>query len=119
MYRNTSIGLEFSAASQNPGLPAGISQSNCDGPEDPLADADGPQLWLACEAEQQEAIVADFADAHRDELRDAILELEDRPRPSGDAASLGKQTWQAWIAFRDQSLRELHRRGEIRAGSDH
>jgi hypothetical protein len=110
--------IDLAELIRNPGLPVGVTQADCDGPPDPLADADDQRLWHACDPAQQEDIVTRFALNHTEELRDAILEVEDGPcrsHDSGRAASLGSLVWRAWIAFRDQALRELHRRGEIRS----
>jgi hypothetical protein len=110
--------IDLAERIRNSGLPVNVTQADCDGPPDSLADADDRWLWRACDPAQQQDIVTRFALNHTDELRDAILELEDGPcrsQDSGRAASLGSLVWRAWIAFRDQALRELHRRGEIRS----
>ena len=103
-------------------LPGGISQADCDGDFDPLADAGPGELWFACQPSQQERIASDFAMTRADDVRDALLDTQDAKRPQGAAdhraAAMGRALWRVWIAYRDRALGDLHRRGRITARED-
>jgi len=94
-------------------LPPGIRGNDCDGSPFRLADASAVHLWKACNPTQQECLAAQFADMHADEVRDAILDLEDAPVAA--RASPADLLWASWIRFRNAALREMRRRGEFMA----
>jgi hypothetical protein len=102
-----------------PGLPAGIRQADCDGGADEFADADGDRLWNACDAHQQESLSGRFIQVNLKRLRDALLDTQDAlgpAKPSPDAASIasfGRAIWTMWTAYRDRSLQEMARRGDL------
>jgi hypothetical protein len=110
--------LRLSVAWQ-PDLPAGIRQSDCDGPANDLAEADGDFLWNACDERQQELVSARFLQVNLERLRDALLDSQDGfvslvVSPDGEsAASLGRIFWTLWISYRDRVLREMARRGDL------
>jgi hypothetical protein len=107
------------AFASNRALPPGIRQGDCDGSLSPLDDAGGRPLWHKCSVTQQESLSARFIDSHTEELRDAILDFEDasssaRASPAQvRVAALGDRLWSSWIRFRDRSVREMCRRGEL------
>ena len=102
-----------------PGLPAGIRQSDCDGRPDDLGDADGKHLWNACDEHQQEAVSARFVKVNAERLRDALLDTQDgfvsvaASPENAPAALLGRLFWTMWINYRDRALREMARRGDL------
>jgi hypothetical protein len=111
-------------AAGHPDLPAGIRQADCDGPPHGLADADGDDLWNACDANEQEAMSGRFVHINCERLRDAILDAQDSAAPGmtatgtgksnqAAAGSLGCAVWPMWINYRDRTLREMARRGEL------
>lgn len=100
------------AADSRAGLPPGARQSDCDGPADGFDSLSGAQLWSRCNFAQQEAICSRFVSQRSDLLRDALL--DDRiSLGAGGAGRLGAVVWLEWIAFRDDRLREMVRRGEF------
>jgi hypothetical protein len=102
-----------------PGLPAGVRQADCDGRLNELADADSHSLWIACDERQQEIVSARFVHLNTERLRDALLDAEDgfgRRAASSEeesGAAMGRVLWGLWISYRDRTLREMVRRGEI------
>jgi hypothetical protein len=101
-----------------PDLPAGIRQSDCDGPANELAEADSDFLWNACNERLQEMVSARFLEVNSERLRDALLDTQDGfavvASPDGEpAASLGRMLWTLWISYRDRVLREMARRGDL------
>jgi hypothetical protein len=120
------MGMNDSISPRDPGLPAGVSQSDCDGPRDNFADAGDEELWNACAPRQQEQIAEDFAETRADDVRDALLDAsEDAARPGvvshppRCASVVGQRIWRAWIIHRDREVGELHRRGMIRDSNEH
>jgi hypothetical protein len=65
----------------DPYHPPGTTQRDCDGSPDPLENATFDELWQACAPARQEKIAQDFAPRYVDELRDALLELEQLAQP--------------------------------------
>ncbi|MGD1275663.1 MAG: hypothetical protein ABR964_00395 [Tepidisphaeraceae bacterium] len=114
---------------RQPGLPAGVTQADCDGPADELAGASEAELWRICLPGQREAIAQGFAQRHGDDLRDALLEAQDAAGLPGSAGSrtahagwrparsptqvLAAAIWRLWLAHRDGALNDLYRRGEL------
>jgi hypothetical protein len=102
-----------------PGLPAAVRQADCDGRPDDLADADGNRLWNACDASRQETLSARFVHVHAEQLRDAFLETQDafgltKASPAdAPRAFLGRLLWTMWISYRDRTLQEMDRRGDL------
>jgi len=116
-------------ATRQPGLPAGVTQADCDGPADELAQASEAELWRICLPGQREAIAQRFAQCHGDDLRDALLEAQDAaglPAGAGSrsadagrgtarspAEALAAAIWRLWLVHRDRALNDLYRRGEL------
>jgi hypothetical protein len=74
--------------SHNPGLPCDVSQAECDGPIDTSTD----------DADAVADLAERFAEAHVDDLRDMLIELD-------GGASLEAATSylrMAWAQYRDQ-----------------
>ena len=88
------------------GLPAGVRQADCDGPDDFAGDATEEQLWSACDERNQEAIALAFTQKRVEEIRDAVLDAR-------DAAQLGEILWREWNEFRDRAVERLVQFGEI------
>ncbi|MGD0387830.1 MAG: hypothetical protein ABSC42_02650 [Tepidisphaeraceae bacterium] len=110
---NRQSGIQCCPNSQA-GLPPGVRQADCDGQQDPFADASGNQLWNACNLAQQESLSSRFVTRHGDLVRDALLDVQDSPNPNpGPKLRLGSLLWPTWICFRDRNLREMHQRGEL------
>jgi hypothetical protein len=82
----TRVGL-----SRGNGLPPGVRQRDCEGPPDPLANANDGQLWSACSDTQKQSIADAFLDGRPETVRDAILESQESDGP----VSLGKILWQS------------------------
>ena len=103
----------------NLGLPAGIRQVDCDGRTREPAEANADQLWSACDARRQESILNRFVDAHVEHFRDVLLDAQDAceiKTASSDnppEALLGKSLWAKWIGYRDRTLLEMSRRGDL------
>jgi hypothetical protein len=111
------------AASRRGGLPPGVRQADCDGPFD--EPRSGQPLWGACNASQQESIAMRFADDRADDVRDAVLRLQDQ-RPAAAtqsggglsldqlrAQALGQALWPIWTTYRDRAVNDLYRQGSI------
>jgi hypothetical protein len=97
------------------GLPAGVTQGDCDGSADTLGEMDAQGLWTAASASLREKIAMEFARARCDDLRDALLEAAEYGRDSAPMVPkiLGAALWGAWIDYRDQMLNQLRRRGQL------
>src|SRR5450432_1280196 len=93
------FGMEQQA--QPGGLPPGISQRDCEGPFDPLADFSQEQLWRCCTPQQQLAIVTEFAQNRADDVRDAILEAQSEAHSKSAAGVMSRFLWRGWIDHRD------------------
>jgi hypothetical protein len=121
MSRVQSHHLQFPRLSTawQPGLPAGIRQADCEGGADELAEADGDRLWNACDAYQQESLSNRFIHFNSEQLRDALLDTQDAlgpATPSPEAAplaSFGRAIRTMWTTYRDRSLQEMARRGDL------
>jgi|SRR5450432_1914746 hypothetical protein len=121
MSRVQSHHLQFPRLSTawQPGLPAGIRQADCDGGADALAEADGDLLWNACDAHQQESLSGRFIGVNLERLRDALLDTQDAFGPAtlspqaAPLASFGRAIWTMWTAYRDRTLQEMARRGDL------
>jgi hypothetical protein len=74
------------------------------------------KLWSICNFPQQEAICSRFVTQRSEVLRDALLDDRISVGP-GAPGRLGAAVWSDWIVFRDDYLREMVRRGEIRLNS--
>jgi hypothetical protein len=99
-------------------LPAGVSDTDCDGPLHPHAGASESRLWQISGSRTRDRLSETFAESHLEFLRDAILDAEDaalssRPEPKNAAASIGQSLWAAWLSFRNHALREMRRTGEL------
>jgi hypothetical protein len=110
--------MEFKQANVpgDPGLPRGMGDADCDGKDDPWADAGARRLWQACEPGQQEEIAQRFALTRADDVRDALLAAEDSgvSEPTGGAAErFGRALWGIWSRYRDHCVEALQSGGRL------
>jgi hypothetical protein len=108
---NASEAVGRSTLPSDPALSPGITDLDCHGPPDPLADASFEELWLTCNLIAQDRIARSFAARCADEIRDALLDSAHLPGQTNRSIFLGRRLFHDWLDHRDRALSDLHRRG--------
>jgi hypothetical protein len=89
-------------------LPAGVTQSQIDGPADPRDSHCDDELWNVCSDKQQDRIRAAFLDKQG---LDLVVEVEDGTIDPRKLRGI-------WLAFRDSEVEHLLFNGHLRLPSE-